>query len=225
MIYLIDNDTDVRELVSYTLNSSGMKTMSFADEESFFEATKNINPSIVLTDIILPGMDGRDVLKKIRKDAKTQKVPVIILTSRSSEYDKVKAFDLGADDYITKPFGIMELTARIKAVMRRCGNSENDNDFEYGGLYICPARRFVSVTGKPVSLTLKEFEILCLLAYNSGVVMTRNKLLPQIWGYEYDGENRTVDVHIKTLRTKLGVCGKYIITVRGVGYKFKSKLG
>ena len=181
---------------------------------------KTEKPELILLDIMLPGENGIDVLKKLRKDVTTRNIPIIMLTAKSTEYDKVIGLDSGADDYITKPFGIMELISRIKAVLRRSGSMEmNSYVYVYSGVVVDTKKHSVTVNGKPVVLTLKEFELLHLLMKNQGSVMTRDVLLERIWGYDFDGETRTIDVHIRTLRQKLGEMGSIIQTVRGVGYK------
>ena len=168
---------------------------------------------------MLPGEDGISILKKIRNNGRTRKLPVIMLTAKGTEYDKVLGLDSGADDYVSKPFGTMELISRIKALLRRTGNDDEPAEYRRGSLYVCPSKHIVRVDDKDVTLTLKEFELLCFLFKNNGMVLTRDEILSHIWGYEFDGESRTVDVHIRTLRSKLGDAGKYIETVRGIGYK------
>lgn len=218
MIYFVEDDDSIRELVIYTLNSQGFEADGFALPSSFWEAMEKRIPQLILLDIMLPQEDGLQILKRIRASAVTKKLPVIMLTARGSEFDKVIGLDNGADDYLPKPFGMMELLARIRALLRR---TQEDTAAEYtiGKLYVCPAKHIVKAGGAPVILTLKEFELLCLLLASNGKVLTRAQILDKIWGYEFDGESRTVDVHIRTLRQKLGDCGDYIETVRGIGYK------
>ena len=180
-------------------------------------------PSLVLLDIMLPEEDGLQVLKKLRAAPATQKIPVMMLTAKDSEYDKVLGLDSGADDYLPKPFGMMELVARVKALLRRADTGGEAPEFVLGRLRVSPARHLVQVDGREVQLTLKEFELLRTLLENDGMVLTRDKLLTKIWGYDFDGETRTVDVHVRTLRQKLGELGSLIETVRGVGYKIDSK--
>ncbi len=203
----------------YTLNSTGLEAQGFSAPDKFWEAMATATPTMVLLDIMLPQEDGLSILKKIRADKQTAKLPVIILTAKSNEYDKVKGFDLGADDYVPKPFGMMELVARIKAVLRRTEDTE-DTAVEYtvGPLTVSPKKHKVKVNGEKVVLTLKEFQMLCLLLENRGMVLSRDRILNQVWGYSFDGESRTVDVHIRTLRHKLGEAGDLIMTVRGIGY-------
>lgn len=219
MIYLLEDDDSIRNFVGYALNNSQLETESFARPSLFWEGIARAVPSLVLLDIMLPEEDGMEVLKKLRTRPDTASVPVIMLTAKSTEYDKVLALDRGADDYVSKPFGMMELIARIRALLRRTGGDKDLCEYTIGKLYVCPARHIVRVAGQSVSLTHKEFDLLCLLLSGAGEVFTRDRILRQIWGFSFDGESRTVDVHIRTLRTKLGECGDQIETVRGVGYK------
>lgn len=219
MIYFIEDDPNIRELVIYTLNTTGENAVGFEKPSDFFVALNEKLPKLILLDVMLPEEDGLKILKRIRQNKITENIPVIMITAKSSEIDKIKAFDLGADDYVPKPFGIMELMARIKAVMRRAGKSQTKTEYIIGNLYVCPERHRVKVNGEKVSLTLKEFELLCLMLENRDIVLSRDQILDTIWGYAFDGENRTVDVHIRTLRQKLGDAGELIETVRGIGYK------
>ena len=219
MIYIVEDDDNIRELLIYTLNNSGLEAVGFPVPSEFWAAMAKQVPSLIMLDIMLPEEDGLQILKKIRANSNTKKVPVMMLTAKGSEYDKVIGLDLGADDYVQKPFGMMELIARIKAILRRVETTPEEEEYSLGCLYVCPSKHIVKVNGNNVSLTLKEFEILCLLLKNGSVVLTRDKLLNDVWGYSFDGENRTVDVHIRTLRQKLGPAGEYIETVRGIGYK------
>ncbi len=219
MIYLVEDDDSIRELVIYTLRSTGMEAQGFALPSAFWNAMASQKPELVLLDIMLPEEDGLEILKKIRSDKATRELPVIMLTAKGTEYDQVVGLDCGADDYVPKPFGMMALVARIKAVMRRTEKPAEEKILCLGDLTVNPTRHVVQVAGETVNLTLKEFELLCLLLENPGVVFTRDQLLNQIWGYSFDGESRTVDVHVRHLRQKLGECGKYIETVRGIGYR------
>lgn len=220
MIYLLEDDDSIRNFVLYALNNSGLEAVGMDCPSAFWEEMKKELPDLLLLDIMLPEEDGISILKKLRENRKTKKLPVIMLTAKDSEYDKVIGLDSGADDYVAKPFGTMELISRIKALIRR---TSDDNDkaeeFTLGGLYICPLKHIVRVEGQNVNLTYKEFEMLTLLMRNIGTVFSRDKLLQKIWGYDFDGESRTVDVHIRTLRSKLGSCGDMIQTIRGIGYK------
>ena len=219
MIYCVEDDDSIRELVVYTLESTGLKACGFPEGSSFMEALASETPELVFLDIMLPGEDGMELLKKLKSSNKTKDIPVIMVTAKGTEYDKVIGLDSGADDYVTKPFGMMELVSRIKAVLRRSGRSSQEEEMENGGVRLNIKRHEVTVDGKPVALTLKEFELLERLMRNKNIVLTRDQLLGDIWGYDFDGETRTVDVHIRTLRQKLGDKGDLIETVRGVGYR------
>lgn len=218
MIYLVEDDESIRELVVYTLKSQELDAKGFEKPAQFWKELEKELPSLILLDIMLPEEDGISILKKLRARPDTRKLPVIMLTAKGSEYDTVMGLDSGADDYIPKPFRMMELISRIKARLRRV-EDKGAEEYRIGNLYVCPSRYVVTVNQEPVSLTLKEYEMLCLLLKNSGMVLSRTQLLNQIWGYEFDGESRTVDVHIRTLRQKLGEAGDLIETVRGIGYK------
>lgn len=222
MIYLVEDDESIRELVIYTLKSQGFEAKGFEGPSHFWKALEKEKPALLLLDVMLPEEDGISILKKLRMRPDTRKLPIIMLTAKSSEYDTVVGLDSGADDYIPKPFRMMELISRIRALLRR---TEDDGAEEYqtGNLYVCPSRHIATVDKKNVNLTLKEYEVLCLLLKNSGTVLSRTQLLNQVWGYEFDGESRTVDVHIRTLRQKLGSAGELVETVRGVGYKINMK--
>ena len=222
MIYLVEDDESIRELVVYTLKRQGMETKGFERPSLFWKAMEKEQPSLLLLDIMLPEEDGISILKKLRMRPDTRKLPIIMLTARGSEYDTVVGLDSGADDYIPKPFRMMELISRIRALLRRAEDSGAE-EYQIGNLYVNPAKHIVTVNQEAVSLTLKEYEMLCLLLKNSGMVLSRTQLLNQIWGYEFDGESRTVDVHIRTLRQKLGEAGDLIETVRGIGYKIGGK--
>lgn len=219
MIYLVEDDDSIRELVIYTLRSTGMEAKGFGLPSAFWCAMEQQLPELVLLDIMLPEEDGLEILRKIRSKRETKTLPVIMLTAKGTEYDQVVGLDNGADDYVAKPFGMMALVARIKAVLRRTEKPTEEKVLCLGGLSVNPTRHVVQVNGETVNLTLKEFELLCLLLDNPGVVFTRDQLLNQIWSYSFDGESRTVDVHVRHLRQKLGDCGKYIETVRGIGYR------
>ena len=219
MIYLVEDDASIRELVVYALNNSGFEAHGFDTPSAFWSAMAKEVPTMVLLDIMLPEEDGLQILKKLRADPRTQRIPVIMLTAKGSEYDKVIGLEAGADDYIPKPFGMMELIARVKALLRRASDAPAPETYQVGCLTVCPQRHSVEVDGAAVTLTLKEYELLCMLLKNRNMVLTRDRLLNQIWGYSFDGENRTVDVHIRTLRQKLGPAGDLIETVRGVGYR------
>ena len=218
MIYIVEDDSSIRELVAYTLNSQGMEAEGFECPSAFFKALDKKMPDLVLLDIMLPEMDGLSVLRKLKGTPACSRLPVIMLTAKGSEYDTVMGLDSGADDYIPKPFGMMELLARIRAVLRRTKEKKGEVR-EYGSICVYPESRRVTANGEEVTLTSKEFDLLCALMAQAEKVCTRSQLLSTVWGYISDGESRTVDVHIKTLRQKLGEAGQLIETVRGMGYK------
>ncbi len=223
MIYLLEDDDSIRKLVVYGLQSQGYEAQGFALPSEFWRAMDAQLPELLLLDIMLPEEDGLSILRKLRAAAPTRKLPVIILTAKNTEYDRVVGLDGGADDFISKPFGMMELLARVRAVLRRAEPSGDAGGVQIGALYVCPPQHIVRVNGKSVQLTNKEFEILCLLVENRGIVLTRGTLMDKVWGFDCDRENRTLDVHIRTLRVKLGEAGSCIETVRGVGYKIGGK--
>lgn len=223
MIYCVEDDSAIRELLLYTLHNSGFEAKGLEDGEALFAEMAREKPALILLDVMLPGENGIEILKRIRLDASTRSIPVIMLTAKSSEYDKVIGLDSGADDYVCKPFGMMELISRIKAVLRRTSKPDVSETLVCGNVALNIKGHSVTVDGKPVELTLKEFELLKLLMQNPGVVLIRDTLLGSIWGYDFDGETRTVDVHIRTLRCKLGEKGDIIETVRGVGYKIGNR--
>ena len=211
MIYLVEDDDSIRELVLYTLHTTGFEAEGFRNAANFWQALEKELPQLVLLDIMLPDEDGLHILKRLRAGAETADLPVMMLTAKSSEYDRVVGLDSGADDYMPKPFGMMELVSRVRALLRRAAKpAAEDKLFTAGSL---------TVDGEPVILTYKEFELLCYLLENRGVVLSRDQILTKIWDYNYSGETRTVDVHIRTLRQKLGDAGALIETVRGVGYR------
>lgn len=218
MIYCVEDDNAIRDLMLYTLGASGFQAKGFPDSTGFWQAMTEEKPELILLDIMLPGEDGITILKKLRAGAATANIPIIMATAKGSEFDKVIGLDTGADDYLVKPFGMMEMVARIKAVMRRT-TPKTDQVLTCGDIVLDEVRHIVTVDGKQVVLTLKEYELLKLLMENAGQVFTRDILLSRIWGQDYLGETRTVDVHIGTLRTKLAKGGEKIETVRGVGYK------
>lgn len=223
MIYYLEDDDNIRELVIYTLNQMGLPARGFANAEAFYAATNLALPELILLDIMLPREDGMSVLRCLRADSRTAEIPVIMVTAKGTEYDKVQGLDLGADDYITKPFGMAELVARVRARLRRVAPKRDSNLFIVGKLRLDNLAHTVTVDGVEVALTLKEYELLHFLMENHGVAFSREQLLDNIWDYGYAGGTRTVDVHIQTLRAKLGVCGGMIETVRGVGYRFGGK--
>lgn len=216
-IYVVEDDESIRELVLYALKNSGYKARGFSGGADFWRAVRAAAPDLALLDIMLPGDDGFRLLERIRENGGG--FPVIMLTAKADEYDKVRALDGGADDYITKPFGVMELLSRVRAVLRRAGGNDEAAALRAGDVELDEARHTVTAAGKPVTLTYKEFELLAFLLRNAGLVLSREKLMERVWGFDYEGESRTVDMHVKTLRQKLGSCGTIIETVRGVGYK------
>lgn len=218
-IYLLEDDDSIRKLVIYALGSQGYEAKGFERPSDFWKAMEGQQPALVLLDIMLPEEDGLSVLEKLRSSAATRKLPVIMLTAKNTEYDRVVGLDSGADDFISKPFGMMELVARVRAVLRRTGEKQESEDYQLGDLFVSPRRHIVRVAGQEVLLTNKEFELLCLLLEHQGMAMTRDAIMDGVWGQEFSRENRTLDVHVRTLRTKLGRAGSYIETVRGVGYK------
>ena len=222
MIYLIEDDASISELVSYALTKTGNETKSFSLPSEFFRAMRERLPDLILLDVMLPEEDGLSVLSKVRNDKRSENIPVIMLTAKGSEFDKVTALDSGADDYVTKPFGVMELVSRVRAVLRRSGvrrDASDTTEYTHGPLFVSVPSHEVRVLGETVTLTYKEFELLVLLLKNRGTVLTRDNILRSVWDYEFDGENRTVDVHIRSLRQKLGGAADIIETVRNVGYK------
>ncbi|MBQ4067172.1 MAG: response regulator transcription factor [Clostridia bacterium] len=217
MIYLLEDDKSICNFVVYALNNSGFEAEGFERPSQLWQALERTVPELVLLDIMLPEEDGIEVLRKLRAMPKTSSVPVIMLTAKATEYDRVLGLDSGADDYVSKPFGIMELISRIKALLRRTSRAADHGEYTVGELYVCPQKHIVRAGDRDVTLTFKEFELLCLLISERGTVFNRDQILQRIWGYSFDGENRTVDVHIRTLRQKLGKCGDLIETVRGIG--------
>ena len=222
MIYLLEDDANIREFVLYALNGQGMEAQGFERPSAFFKALDQQQPKLILLDVMLPEEDGISVLKRLRRTPSTKQIPVIVLSAKGTEFDKVVGLDAGADDYLPKPFGMMELFSRIRAVLRRAGQPERPREYAAGPLRVLPAQRQVLIGKSILPLTPKEFEILQLLISHPGLVLSRGQIQDQVWGMEDLGETRTVDVHIRTLRQKLGACGEYIETVRGIGYRFSA---
>ena len=218
-IFLLEDDDSIRKLVIYALGSQGYEAQGFDRPSDFWKAMEGPQPALVLLDIMLPEEDGLSILQKLRASAATKRLPVIMLTAKNTEYDRVVGLDSGADDFISKPFGMMELVARVRAVLRRTEQKQETEDYRVGDLFVSPQRHVVRVAGEEVALTNKEFELLCLLLEHQGIAMTRDAIMDGVWGQEFSRETRTLDVHVRTLRTKLGPAGHYIETVRGVGYK------
>ena len=218
-----DDDNTIRDNEVYTLTKTGFEAKGFSYGISMLDVLKSEKPELIVLDIMLPGMDGVDVLKEIRSNPETRKIPVIMATAKGTEMDKIQGLDTGADDYLVKPFGVMEKVSRIKAVLRRCEPDEVEKELIFGEITLNDQKHTVTVKGEKVALTFKEFEMLKLFMSHPGVVYSRDKLLSEIWGSEYLGESRTVDMHIKTLRQKLGEAGKLIETVIGVGYRLEGE--
>lgn len=223
MIYYAEDDKGIRDLVIYTLKNTGFDAEGFSNGKALLDAIEKRVPELILLDIMMPGEDGIEILKKIRNTPSIKNIPVIMVTAKNTEYDKIIGLDCGADDYITKPFGIMEMISRIKAVLRRSSNSSESDEYSISGISLNVKSHVVTVNSVQVLLTLKEFELLKMLMTSRGNVLTRDLILEKIWGYDFDGETRTVDVHIRTLRSKLGSAGDLIETVRGVGYRIIDK--
>ena len=223
MIYCVEDDSSIRELMLYTLRATGFEAEGFADGESFFAALSKKKPQLVTLDVMLPGMDGIEILKRLRANAGTERLPIIMASAKGAEYDKVMGLDLGADDYLAKPFSMMEMVSRIRAVLRRSVPIQETVSLRLGNVEMNPDAHIVRVCGEPIELTYKEFELLRVFLKHPGRVYSRDQLLEKVWGADYLGETRTVDVHIGTLRTKLGSCGEYIRTVRGVGYRMEER--
>ena len=221
MIWCVDDDNTIRDIEVYTLTQTGFEAKGFADGISMLEILKTEKPELIVLDIMLPGKDGVEVLKEIRSNPETRKIPVIMATAKGTEMDKIQGLDTGADDYLVKPFGVMEMVSRIKAVLRRCTPEEVTDVISIAEITLNDKEHTVSVNGENVALTFKEFEILKMFMSNPGVAFSREKLLSEVWGIDYLGESRTVDMHIKTLRQKLGESGKRIETVIGVGYRME----
>ena len=219
MIYCVEDEKNIRELLIYTLETTGFSARGMGDAKELRAALKEEIPDLILLDIMLPGEDGYSILERLKASQETRNIPVIMVTAKEAEYDKVKGLESGADDYITKPFGMMEFVARVKAVLRRCSRQEEDKELNCGNLKLSIGKHKVYWNSEQVELTRKEFELLQYLMENKGLVMTRNQILCHVWGYDFDGETRTVDVHVRTLRQKLGEAGNLIETVRGVGYR------
>ena len=221
-IWIVEDDEDIREIVLYALQTANYETLGFESGDAFFkmlDSSKTTPPDLVILDIMMPGDDGLSILKKLRQAPQYKQLPVIMLTAKGSEHDKVKGLDIGADDYLVKPFGVMELISRIKALLRRSNFApSSQTEISFQNIQMNHERRSVTVDGNALSLTFKEFELLHYLLINTGIVLNREKILEMVWGYDYEGESRTLDMHIKSLRQKLGVAGEHIKTVRNVGY-------
>lgn len=224
MIFCVEDDAAIRDLMLYTLTSAGFEAEGFSESTALWAALAEKTPELIMLDLMLPGEDGISILKKIRSQTATADIPIILATAKGTEYDKVFGLDLGADDYLAKPFGMMEMISRMKAVLRRAAPQKKARTLRVGELTMNVGEHTVEVAGKRVTLTLKEYELLQKFMENLGLAFTREQLLQSVWGADFIGETRTVDVHIGTLRTKLGACGEYIETVRGVGYRMEARL-
>lgn len=224
MIWCVDDDKTILDIEVYTLESMGFKARGFTDGQSVLEQLKEDKPELIVLDIMLPGMDGVEVLRRLRADPATRKIPVIMATAKGTEMDKIQSLDAGADDYLVKPFGVMEMVSRVRAVLRRCEPRADRQVLQAADICLDDGAHVVTVGGEKVTLTLKEYALLKLFLQNPGVALSRDRLLSDIWGMEYMGESRTVDMHIKTLRHKLGDSGKLIQTVIGVGYRLEERL-
>lgn len=224
MIYCVEDDDSIRDIEMYTLRSTGFDVCGFADAPSFWDGMEREQPDLVLLDVMLPGEDGISVLKQLKEMASTRHIPVIMATAKGMEYDKIIGLDLGADDYLVKPFGMMEMVARVKAVLRRSAPQQDARILSHGNIVMNLDEHSLMVRGERIELTLKEFDLLRMFMQHPGIVFTRDQLLSDIWGVDYDGETRTIDVHIRTLRQKLGADGNLIATVRGVGYRLEERI-
>ena len=225
MIYLLEDETSIRKLVVYTLNNSGFVATGFANAQEFWLGMREEIPQLVLLDIMLPDGDGLHILEKLRATPATAKLPIMMLTAKDTEFDKVLGLDLGADDYLPKPFGMMELIARINSLLRRAeAKDEKPEEYNIAGLFVSIPAHMVTVDNEPLVLALKEFDVLTTLLRNRGIVLTRDQIMANVWGYDFDGENRTVDVHIRTLRVKLGKYANLVETVRGIGYRMRGSV-
>jgi two-component system alkaline phosphatase synthesis response regulator PhoP len=218
MIWIVDDDSTIRDIEVYTLNTTGFEAKGFPGGVAMFDALKTETPELIVLDIMMPGDDGITILKKLRNHPETRRLPIIMATAKTTEIDKVKGLDLGADDYITKPFGVMELISRVKALLRRSNGMEEERLIRLGAVLMDDEKRMVYVDQVPCELTYKEYELLKLLLVNAGIVASRDMILERVWGIDFEGESRTLDMHIKTLRQKLGPAGAMIRTVRNVGY-------
>ena len=218
LIYIVEDDRNIREIEAFALRNSGYQIRDFECAAQFYAKMEEKLPNLILLDVMLPDEDGLNIVKKIRSNPESRKIPVIMVTAKTTELDKVKGLDMGADDYITKPFGVMELISRVKALLRRCEGAEDEKFYTVGGLVLDIEKHSVSVDGEIVELTYKEYELLRLLMQNTGIVTSRDAIMERVWGTDFEGESRTLDMHIKTLRQKLGSAGAMIKTIRNVGY-------
>lgn len=223
MIWCVEDDASIRDIEVYALQSTGFEARGFEDGTSFWEALRTERPELVVLDVMLPGIDGMELLRRMRADSAFSDIPVVMATAKGAEYDKIRGLDLGADYYLVKPFGVMELVSCVKAVLRRCGARSVPQQRRLGGLVLDEESRTVTADGENITLTYKEFELLRLFLSHPGTAFSRDQLMADVWGIDYCGETRTVDMHIRTLRQKLGTYGEKIETVRGVGYRMEGK--
>lgn len=218
LIYIVEDDKNIREIEAFALKNSGYQIRDFECAAQFYAKMEEKLPNLILLDVMLPDEDGLNIVKRIRTNPESRKIPVIMVTAKTTELDKVKGLDMGADDYLTKPFGVMELISRVKALLRRCEGAEDEKFYSVGSLLLDVERHMVSVDGDSIELTFKEYELLRLLMQNAGIVTSRETIMERVWGTDFEGESRTLDMHIKTLRQKLGSAGTMIKTIRNVGY-------
>lgn len=221
VIFVVEDDKNIREIETFSLKNAGYIIEGFECAKEFYKRLEDKKPDLILLDIMLPDEDGLSIVKKLRERLRTSKIPIILVTAKTTEIDKVKGFDIGADDYITKPFGVMELISRVKALLRRSNNLSEEKMLKLGEIFLDTDKRVVYVNDNPCELTFKEFELLKKLMINAGIVLQRETIMSDIWGIDYEGESRTLDMHIKTLRQKLGEAGNHIKTVRNVGYRME----
>lgn len=218
LIYIVEDDINIREIEAFSLKNSGYQIKDFGCAADFYAQMREKLPQLILLDVMLPDEDGLSIVKKIRSNPESRKIPIIMVTAKTTELDKVKGLDMGADDYLTKPFGVMELISRVKALLRRCEGMDDEKNYSVGNLLLDVEKHSVTVDGEPVELTFKEYELLRLLVQNAGIVTARDTIMERVWGTDFEGESRTLDMHIKTLRHKLGEAGTMIKTIRNVGY-------
>lgn len=218
LIYIVEDDINIREIETFSLKNSGYQIKDFGCAADFYEKMKEKLPNLIILDVMLPDEDGLSIVKQLRSNPESRKIPVIMVTAKTTELDKVKGLDMGADDYLTKPFGVMELISRVKALLRRCEGMEDEKFYSVGSLLLDIEKHSVSVNDEPVELTYKEYELLRMLVQNAGIVTPRDAIMERVWGTDFEGESRTLDMHIKTLRQKLGEAGSMIKTIRNVGY-------
>lgn len=217
-VFIVEDDKNIREIEAFSLKNSGYDVEEFPNAAEFYKRLEEVKPQLILLDLMLPDEDGLNIVKKLRNSTEWKKIPIILVTAKTTEMDKVKGLDMGADDYITKPFGVMELISRVKALLRRTMEADDEKILVFSNIVLDTEKHLVTVDGKQVELTYKEFQLLTLFLKNAGIVMNRDAIMVKIWGTDYEGESRTLDMHIKTLRQKIGSSGNRIKTIRNVGY-------